>query len=1258
MLAARLTIFCIIFNSWKEAVCQLSSSAADGVHVAYAKGEGCSEPCNPGLPVCIMKLDGVVYPRPSSGPSFYFAVFEFPSFSHKQTIGFQTFSSGQADLMTDWINNLADGSVVIGCSRDDVSTSMNSRAWLALQSIGMDITHTGYRSAHALIGYKGAWPKHMRKSKSVSAFAVEVTYTFVLPPLNINPYIIGNMLEVTWTRRGSQFQRYFINVTNSFGTGEGDTGLDVQADVGSAMIGPLTKGAWFTITMQVQLSSSSDQVVIPSDPYFVIFKGTTGCSTGIFQFLFKIDGNKQTFKHDEDLWTKNTKFLPEMSKFTGFDEMEAKPRAYANYKISRICAGMKDLQTGSYAFIEFNMTTRKTMYQWMQDSTGFPRLPSSAWNMITPQGVPVAEDCYQGIKVDKSDKKSILGFLGSSGGEGGCVSKDVVGGYGLKYKGGNYLSAGAIYESGDGSKIFKKGFGYVLIPYFVDSQWNGWGSWQSCTRTCGTGTRTRTRNSTRASGDGIQLPTSETSIESCKIVDCPPPFPQNIIAEAKARDQIKLTWTQVPPEEMTGTFAYYRCEHRKQGESTVALSTSSDGQKTFYTLQPFTEYCFRVRTVLQSGVAGDFSSPVCKATEEAEPRAAPSEIKAVNSSSFCLNVTWIAIPPNLARGVITKYRIYYKLQSSGATEQTVDSEPDQEHTVCGLEPYTEYVLRMSGFTSKGEGPISSPYTPPVSTDEYIPSEAPAITSTQHTSSTSIVVTWSSLASPLWRGVPLGYRINYVLHDIYAISGTFQNVSSISVTHQLLTAQLTQLEKYKKYVIWLCAFTIKGNGVKNSSFAEQMTDEDIPLQGPPCTAHNTSAFSINAVWSPLETQYRLGQLTAYTLFYKNLKTGDEGHFTVESSMTNKEIKNLKPFQNHSFEIAASTSKGMGPRGPPVFCLTDEYVPRTGPPNFSGVNISSYDLQLNWSIIPKDDWQGVPLGYTILYRETNADVNMWNSSVVNGKNSLSTIISNLTAYTNYTLRIAGFTIKGNGNFANDIVVITAEDAPYIAPGNLTPVVVNETSCVIKWRKPLADKVKGVIRAYKVIYKTVYTASDFVSHLVVKKARKRRAVISEHLEMDQHLNAIFYYALIKTVKFLGIGIQSADLFGTVIDSVKLLGILMDFAEFLGILIEWNPDGIHTIDLDPDTVCRAARDPVEICGVPRDPDRICRAPQDPDVICSINLDPDGVSITIDLGPDTVYRAARDPNGICSVTLNSNGFGRVAQNPGGICRASQVFTR
>ena len=97
----------------------------------------------------------------------------------------------------------------------------------------------------------------------------------------------------------------------------------------------------------------------------------------------------------------------------------------------------------------------------------------------------------------------------------------------------------------------------------------------------------------------------------------------------------------------------------------------------------------------------------------------------------------------------------------------------------------------------------------------------------------------------------------------------------------------------------------------------------------------------------------------------------------------------------------------------------------PGNFTGANLSSYELQLKWSDMPYDDWRGIPLGYTILYRETDAVGSAWNTSSVNGRIHLSTIIGGLTAYTNHTLRIAAFTIKGKGNFSEEIVIKTAED-----------------------------------------------------------------------------------------------------------------------------------------------------------------------------------------------------------------------------------------
>ena len=98
---------------------------------------------------------------------------------------------------------------------------------------------------------------------------------------------------------------------------------------------------------------------------------------------------------------------------------------------------------------------------------------------------------------------------------------------------------------------------------------------------------------------------------------------------------------------------------------------------------------------------------------------------------------------------------------------------------------------------------------------------------------------------------------------------------------------------------------------------------VPIRGPDCSAHNTSSFSIKVEWLQLEVPYRLGTITGYTVFFMNLKTGANDSIEVAPSITNLEINDLMPFHNHSFEIAASTAKGMGPRGPIFFAFTDEY-----------------------------------------------------------------------------------------------------------------------------------------------------------------------------------------------------------------------------------------------------------------------------------------------------------------------------------------------
>ena len=84
----------------------------------------------------------------------------------------------------------------------------------------------------------------------------------------------------------------------------------------------------------------------------------------------------------------------------------------------------------------------------------------------------------------------------------------------------------------------------------------------------------------------------------------------------------------------------------------------------------------------------------------------------------------------------------------------------------------------------------------------------------------------------------------MLDDIYRKTGTRYNVSSVSVPHTDLEAELIGLEKYREYVIWTAAYTVVGHGSMNSSLVKQMTDED---------GKNYTAYVIDYTASSLENK---------------------------------------------------------------------------------------------------------------------------------------------------------------------------------------------------------------------------------------------------------------------------------------------------------------------------------------------------------------------------------------------------------------------
>ena len=59
-------------------------------------------------------------------------------------------------------------------------------------------------------------------------------------------------------------------------------------------------------------------------------------------------------------------------------------------------------------------------------------------------------------------------------------------------------------------------------PCPVDCQWGAYGEWSNCTKECGGGEKTRTRNeATPASNGGQECEGNSTEIETCNQEECP-----------------------------------------------------------------------------------------------------------------------------------------------------------------------------------------------------------------------------------------------------------------------------------------------------------------------------------------------------------------------------------------------------------------------------------------------------------------------------------------------------------------------------------------------------------------------------------------------------------------------------------------------------------------------------------------------------------------------------------------------------------------
>lgn len=89
-----------------------------------------------------------------------------------------------------------------------------------------------------------------------------------------------------------------------------------------------------------------------------------------------------------------------------------------------------------------------------------------------------------------------------------------------------------------------------------------------------------------------------------------------------------------------------------------------------------------------------------------------------------------------------------------------------------------------------------------------------------------------------------------------------------------------------------------------------------------------------------------------------------------------------------------------------------------------NTSSTSLKVTWGEVPKGFVHGILRGYRVFYKRTGDEINNYLNSTT-GPTKRELHVTGLEKFTEYSVKVLAFTIKGDGTVSGNISVSTDED-----------------------------------------------------------------------------------------------------------------------------------------------------------------------------------------------------------------------------------------
>ncbi|XP_016350129.1 usherin-like, partial [Sinocyclocheilus anshuiensis] len=527
-----------------------------------------------------------------------------------------------------------------------------------------------------------------------------------------------------------------------------------------------------------------------------------------------------------------------------------------------------------------------------------------------------------------------------------------------------------------------------------------------------------------------------------------------------------------------------------RGNDSILVYTGRDRSAEDLTLQPFTEYLYRV---MASGEGGWTAGPWQRGRSgETVPQSVlpPSRVGSVNGSS--VEVSWEELVE--VRGVIEKYVLKAYSQDHPSSPPISSTFPHSQHltgTLSGLAPFSSYSITLTACTQAGCS--ESPFAIGFSTPQEAPEEVPLPAAISYPNSLS--VHWDP---PL---KPNGIITQYILYkdNTFVYQG---NLTSFNITVNCIQAlQGEILLPVKRSLWWAAPMEVNGllefytlhqsalgeepvvvynsselfedytvrNLVPGSSYLFQIaactgggctlsdpsvahTEESSPEEVPAPNILSLSPYSLNVSWTPPRKPN--GVISSYGLWM-------DGTLVQNSSLMGFKVGDLSPWSLHSFRVQACTAQGCA-LGPLVEGRTLE-MPPAGHMTLDVLSETPHSVRAKWEAPAKPNGN---LTYTVLFTGPGQNFSSFETPDTETRELLSTgkegqwvSIGGLLPYSNYTVLVKACNSKGCVESSP-----TSVSLPPGAPDGLMPprlAADTPTSLQVAWAAPARHNAPGHLR-----------------------------------------------------------------------------------------------------------------------------------------------------------------------------------------------------